>query len=196
MGRRRHSRGVIPCRIQPRSVIMSTRNHAFRASPAGATLKTCAGHHAGHAFADYGRIAKTLHLLAMCDPDETYRRTVHARLTVQESRHRLARKIFHGERGALGLVLNAIVLWNTRYSDAALTQLRARGYPADDADSGRLSPPGDHHLTSTAGIPSPRAPAPDSGHCVIRRPPTLMRINPARGTSPRGVSTPGAGQGP
>jgi Nucleotide-binding C-terminal domain/Tn3 transposase DDE domain len=79
---------------------MSTRNHAFRASLAGATLRTRAGHHAGHAFADYGRIAKTLHLLAMCDPDETYRRTVHAQLTVQESRHRLARKIFHGQRGA------------------------------------------------------------------------------------------------
>jgi TnpA family transposase len=55
-------------------------------------------------------------------------------LTVQESRHRLARKLFHGQRGelrrayrqgqedqlvALGLVLNAVVLWNTRYLDAA-----------------------------------------------------------------------------
>ena len=115
----------------------------------------------GHAFADYGRIAKTLHLLAMCDPDETYRRTVHTQLTIQESRHRLARKIFHGQRGelrqryregqedqlgALGLVLNAVVLWNTRYTDAVLAQLRTRGYPADDADSGRLSPLGDHHL--------------------------------------------------
>ena len=65
-------------------------------------------------FAEYGRAAKTLHLLAMCDPDdETYRRTVHVQLTVQESRHRLARKIFHGSRG-----VNAVVLWNTRYVDA------------------------------------------------------------------------------
>lgn len=54
----------------------------------------------GAAFAEYGRAAKTLHLLAMCDPDdETYRRTIHHQLTVQESRHRLARKIFHGQRG-------------------------------------------------------------------------------------------------
>jgi hypothetical protein len=30
--------------------------------------------------------------------------------------------------GALGLVLNVIVLWNTIYMDAALTQLRAEGY--------------------------------------------------------------------
>jgi len=56
----------------------------------------------GAAFAEYGRAAKTLHLLAMCDPDdETYRRSVHVQLTVQESRHRLARKIFHGSRGEI-----------------------------------------------------------------------------------------------
>jgi TnpA family transposase len=48
----------------------------------------------GQAFAEYGRIAKTLHLLAFVDPaDEVYRRTVHRQLTIQESRHRLARKI-------------------------------------------------------------------------------------------------------
>lgn len=115
----------------------------------------------GHALADCGKIAKTLHLLAMCDPDESYRRTVHVQLTVQESRHRLARKIFHGQRGelrqryregqedqlsALGLVLNAVTLWNTRYSDAAVAQLRAQGYPVYDADAARLSPLVDKHI--------------------------------------------------
>jgi len=90
-----------------------------------------------------------------------HRRTVHTQLTVQESRHRLSRKIFHGQRGelrqryregqedqlgALGLVLNALVLWNTRYTDAALTQLRKQGYPVLDADAARLSPLGDAHL--------------------------------------------------
>jgi TnpA family transposase len=40
----------------------------------------------GNAIADYGRIAKTLHLLAVIDPDdETYRRTINTQLTVQES---------------------------------------------------------------------------------------------------------------
>ena len=116
----------------------------------------------GAAFAEYGRAAKTLHLLAMCDPaDETYRRTVHVQLTVQESRHRLARKIFHGLRGeirkryregqedqlaALGLVLNAVVLWNTRYIDAALKALREQRYPVADDDAARLSPLIDVHL--------------------------------------------------
>ncbi len=48
--------------------------------------------------------------------------------------------------GALGLVLNAVVLWNTRYTDAALAALRAQGYPVRDADAARLSPLGDAHL--------------------------------------------------
>jgi len=116
----------------------------------------------GGAIAEYGRAAKTLHLLAMCDPDdESYRRAVHTQLTVQESRHRLARKIFHGQRGelrqryrhgqedqlgALGLVLNAVVLWNTRYTDAALTRLREQGHPVLEADAARLSPLVDAHL--------------------------------------------------
>ncbi len=116
----------------------------------------------GAAIAEYGRAAKTLHLLAMCDPDdESYRRAVHTQLTVQESRHRLARKIFHGQRGelrqryrhgqedqlgTLGLVLNAVVLWNTRYTDAALTALREQGHPVLEADAARLSPLIDAHL--------------------------------------------------
>lgn len=56
----------------------------------------------GAAFADYGRAAKTLHLLAMYDPDdESCRRMIHVQLTVHESRHRMARKIFYGQRGEL-----------------------------------------------------------------------------------------------
>jgi TnpA family transposase len=116
----------------------------------------------GQAFAEYGRIAKTLHLLAFVDPaDEGYRRTVHRQLTIQESRHRLARKIFHGQRGelrqayregqedqlgALGLVLNAVVLWNTRYTDAALAWLRASGQEVASEDAARLSPLVDAHV--------------------------------------------------
>jgi hypothetical protein len=42
--------------------------------------------------------------------------------------------------GALGLILNAITLWNTVYLDCALTELRAVGYPVLDADVERLSP--------------------------------------------------------
>jgi hypothetical protein len=76
-------------------------------------------------------------------------------LTVQESRHKLARDVCHGKRGTihqayrdgmedqpgvLGLVLNAIVLWTTKYIDAAVAQLRADGHEIRDEDIARLSP--------------------------------------------------------
>ncbi len=41
--------------------------------------------------------------------------------------------------GALGLVLNCITLWNTVYLDAAISRLRADGYPVQDDDIARLS---------------------------------------------------------
>ena len=116
----------------------------------------------GQAFAEYGRIAKTLHLLALVDPiDGTYQRRMNRQLTVQESRHRLGRKICHGNRGqirqayregqedqlaALGLVLNAVVLRNTRYLDAIVEHLRGSGQPVHDEDVARLSPLGHAHL--------------------------------------------------
>ena len=116
----------------------------------------------GQAFAEYGRIAKTQHLLAVADPDDdTYQRSLNAQLNTTESRHRLARKLCFGHRGelrqsyqegmedqlgALGLVLNAVVLWNTTYLNAAVEQLRAQGYPVSEADAARLSPLIDTHL--------------------------------------------------
>jgi Tn3 transposase DDE domain len=48
--------------------------------------------------------------------------------------------------GALGLVLNAIVLFNTRYLDAAITELRTAGHEVRDEDAARLSPFGRHHV--------------------------------------------------
>lgn len=116
----------------------------------------------GAAFAQYGRIDKTMHLLAVVDPvDDTYRRLMNRQLTVRESRHRLARAICHGGRGqirqayregqedqlaALGLVLNAVALWNTRYLDATVAQLRAEGLDIKDEDIARLSPLKDRHI--------------------------------------------------
>jgi TnpA family transposase len=106
--------------------------------------------------AEYGRTAKTLHLLAVVDPvDDTHRRQMHKQLTVQESRHKLARDICHGKKGTIhqayrdgmedqsgapGLVLNAVVLWTTRCIDAAVAQLRAEGHEIRDEDVARLSP--------------------------------------------------------
>ena len=67
----------------------------------------------------------------------------------------MGRAIFHGKRGeprqryregqedqlgALGLVVNMIVLWNTIYMEAALNQLRLEGHQVCEADVARLSP--------------------------------------------------------
>ena len=106
------------------------------------------------ALADYGRIEKTLHNLNYID-NENQRRGTLLQLNRGEGRHSLSRNVFHGKRGelrqryregqedqlgALGLVVNIIVLWNTIYMDAALTQLRKEGYQVRDEDVSRLSP--------------------------------------------------------
>jgi TnpA family transposase len=106
------------------------------------------------AVATLGRIDKTLHILTYID-DEAVRRRVLLQLNRHEDRHKLARTVFHGQRGelrqryragqedqlgALGLVVNMIVLWNTIYMDAALQQLKAEGYPVQTADVARLTP--------------------------------------------------------
>jgi TnpA family transposase len=106
------------------------------------------------AVAEYGRVDKTIHCLTYID-DELKRRCTLIQLNRGEDRHRLARAVFHGKRGelrqryregqedqlgALGLVVNIIVLWNTIYIDAALEQLRREGYPIKDEDVARLSP--------------------------------------------------------
>jgi TnpA family transposase len=107
-----------------------------------------------------GRIPKTLYMLAYID-DEHYRRRILTQLNRGESRHSVARAVFHGQRGelrqryregqedqlgALGLVVNAIVLWNTIYMEAALQQLRDEGVEVRDEDSARLSPLVHRHI--------------------------------------------------
>ncbi|HYU58920.1 MAG TPA: Tn3 family transposase, partial [Actinomycetota bacterium] len=115
---------------------------------------------AARAIAELGRVAKTLHLLAYLD-DAGYRRRILTQLNRGEARHSLARAVFHGQRGelrqryregqedqlgALGLVVNAIALWNTRYTEAALTHLRGAGVDVAPADVERLSPLGSAHI--------------------------------------------------
>jgi TnpA family transposase len=120
----------------------------------------------GDALAHYGRIFKTIHVLAYVD-DEAYRRQIKGVRNLQEGRHSLARHVFHGGKGelrqhyhegmedqlgALGLVLNCITLWNTVYLDAALARLRASGYPVRDEDVARLAA----YVPGSAGPRRPR----------------------------------------
>ena len=113
------------------------------------------------AIGELGRVAKTLYLLSYLD-DETYRRRILTQLNRGESRHGVARAIFHGQRGevrqrdregqqaqlgALGLVVNVVVLWNTLYMDAVrLAHLRRRGVETVPEDLARLSPLGHENI--------------------------------------------------
>ena len=114
----------------------------------------------GRAIGELGRIPKTLHLLNFI-ADQNYRRHILNQLNRGEGRGRLSRKVFYGQRGelrqryregqedqlsALGLVVNALILWTTRYMDAALNHLRATGADVKKEDLARLSPLNNKHF--------------------------------------------------
>ena len=101
-----------------------------------------------------GRIVKTLHVLNYID-DADFRRRILVQLNRQELRHKLARRIYHGNRGevrnalrqgqeeqlgALGLALNAVTHWNAVYMQEALARLGEQGLDIDPKDVARLSP--------------------------------------------------------
>ncbi|MEV7128422.1 Tn3 family transposase [Streptomyces sp. NPDC093260] len=108
----------------------------------------------GDAFAHYGRIFKTLHLLQFATA---------------------ARKIFFGQRGelrqhcregmedqlgTLGLALNAAVLFNSLCIDAAVKQLAADGFPVTDELLTPLSPLRYDHSNFPGRYAFTRPPAP------------------------------------
>ena len=112
------------------------------------------------AIIDLGRINKTIYLLNYID-DEDYRRRILTQLNRGEGRHKVARTICHGKRGeirkayregqedqlgALGLVTNAVVLWNTIYLQAALEHLQSEGMEIAPEDRARLSPLQHKHI--------------------------------------------------
>lgn len=106
------------------------------------------------AIGELGRIVRTLYQLDYVD-DPDYRRRILTQLNRGEERWGVARTICFARRGeirkryregqedqlgALGLVLNASVLWQTLYMDQALTTLRQRGEEPRPEDVARLSP--------------------------------------------------------
>jgi TnpA family transposase len=121
------------------------------------------------AIAQAGRAAKTIHLLDYCN-DETLRRRILAQLNRGETRHALAREVFHGRRGelrqpyrqgqeeqltALGLVVNGIALYNTIYTQRALDHLATVEHAIRDQDIEHLSPLGTSTSPSPAAAASP-----------------------------------------
>jgi TnpA family transposase len=112
--------------------------------------------------AEFGRIDKTLHSLRFID-DKDMRRGTLTQLNRGEGRHSVARVVFSGKRGelrqryregqedqlgALGLVVNMIVLWNTIYMEAVLEQFRKEGYPVNEEDKAHLSPLIHEHINT------------------------------------------------
>jgi TnpA family transposase len=105
----------------------------------------------GEAIAAYGRIFKSLHILAYIDVDESYRRDVKGLRNLQEGRHSLARKICHGKKGE-----RAVPPVRTRPGEPAR---RPRPGPelrglVDDGLPGRRRPPahGPGHQPETGRV--------------------------------------------
>lgn len=86
---------------------------------------------------------------------EDYRRRILTQLNRGEGRHSVARAICHGQRceirkryregqedqlGVLGLVTNALVLWNTIYMQASRDHLPKQSVIIHEEDEARLSP--------------------------------------------------------
>jgi TnpA family transposase len=114
----------------------------------------------GRAIIQFGRIYKTLYQLTYID-DPDYRRTILTQLNKGESRNGLTDVVNYGKKGelyqpyqigqeeqlgALGLVVNAIVHWNTRYMEVALDLLRKEGLNINEEDVKHLSPLIHDHL--------------------------------------------------
>ena len=111
-----------------------------------------------------GRAPKTIHLLDYCN-DEHFRRRILVQLNRGEGRAGLSRDVCHGRRGelrqpyreaqeeqlgALGLIINTIVLYNTIYTQRALDHIAATtGGEHREDDIERLSPLGSDHITLT-----------------------------------------------
>ena len=95
------------------------------------------------------------HIILRYVDDPGFRRRVLTQLNHTELRHRLGRRIHHGERGeirsplrqgqeeqlgSLGLALNAVVHWNAIYMQEAVGQLKADGMDVRPDDLAHLSP--------------------------------------------------------
>ena len=114
----------------------------------------------GRALVEYGRLCKTEHVLRYYAA-EAYRRQIGAQLNKGEALHALRRFLVFGNVARLGprdadalshqaaclnLVTNAVVLWNTVYTQRVLDALQRQGKPAQQQDVARLWPVRYEHI--------------------------------------------------
>ena len=105
-------------------------------------------------FQEYGRFMKSIYIPRyICR--ENQQRRVSLQLNKGEALHYLRQWIMFAEEGkikksqlqdqanqasALTLVTNAIIVWNTRYMQVVIDQLKAEGYSINDDDLAHISP--------------------------------------------------------
>lgn len=106
------------------------------------------------AIQEYGKIIKSIHI-----PKYICRKERQARVSKQlnkgEALHDLRKWLLFADSGkiqksqledqatqasALTLVTNAIIVWNTRYMQAVIDQLKEEGYSINDEDLSHISP--------------------------------------------------------
>jgi len=107
-----------------------------------------------------GRIVKTIYILRYLH-DPQIRHRVQLQLNRGEARRRLARRLFFANQGvfrtgdyeeimnkvsALGVLSNAVLVWNTVQMARIVEALSANGEPASRADLARVSPLAHAHI--------------------------------------------------
>jgi len=112
------------------------------------------------AIQEYGRIPKTISALRYLH-DEQHRPRVHGQLNKGESLHALRRQLSFANQGqlrrrrsedqdlqgeCLTLLTNAVICWNTIYTQAAIDHLTGQGQRIHDERLARLSPAGHEHI--------------------------------------------------
>jgi len=112
------------------------------------------------ALQEYGRLVKTLFVLRYFQ-SELYRRQIDIQLNKGEKLHALRGYIHEASRGqirkkfpeehlnqanCLNLIVNAVIVWNTVYMQAAITHLRQRGQKISEEELAQLSPVRFEHI--------------------------------------------------
>ncbi|HIG74801.1 MAG TPA: Tn3 family transposase [Bacteroidetes bacterium] len=133
---------------------------------------------------EYGRLAKTLHVLR-CLESEAHRRRIGAQLNKGERLHQLRAWLTFGGDGklrrkteegqseqarCLNLVTNAVVVWNTRYIAAVADALRDEGQQVRDEDLTHLSPTRFEHVNRYGRYRFDVDGAPQTGLRPLREP--------------------------
>jgi TnpA family transposase len=140
------------------------------------------------ALRELGRIERTLFTLDWLR-DPSLRRRANAGLNKGEARNALARALFFNRLGemrdrsfenqiyrasGLNLLVSAVILWNTRYLEAAVADLAGREFDTRPELVRHVAPLGWEHIGLTGDYVWGPAPAPTDGLRPLRQPNSLL----------------------